>query len=515
MNIYTKILIPTFATSLIVIPVFVFATNRFPKPDIVDDSIRIHRVKIEWEEQDKVDFYELKLLAEDGDTLIKKYTIDGDKHKKKIKNLDPDTTYKVRIRAQYKNGTHDAYSKRRAFTTLPDHPRFGINFVRFFSDDNEAIAAATQPEAVEQAMEDLGADGMRQLTSADLIWSSMETTDDVFDYTESDPVLLNTEQWAIVDLFSYQYADSTTPEEELQGDTTPEITFTSEAEEYVATVVDHYKDSVTYWEIGNEMMHWDLTNPGEFPVADQGRWLAAAADVIRAHDEDAQILLPGLVNITPDNVDDWLPGVVEAAGTDWFDIISYHDYNRWQQFGADRAALQTVLDNLGIADKPVWMTETGTSSDVTNTRITDYPNSPEQMAADIFRRSIQGYAAGDAFFSWHTFIGNDDDGESFRYFGLINEDLTKQLAYYSTQLLTSEVLPFISVENQGGFTYKITRNDRSVVYVAWSTSSTSWTVPEDMNEITSVVPNANGEFSWSTVQAGDTLTLTTIPILLR
>lgn len=490
------------------------ASDSFPQPSIVDDSIHLHSVKISWDEQKKVSYYRLRLVKKDG-TLIKKYKIDADKTKKKIKKLEPDTTYYVRMRAHYTNGTHDSFSKRKKFRTMPDHPRWGVNFVRYFNDETAALESATQPAAVEEELETLGVDAIRQLTSADLIWSNVEPSDDQYDFSISDAVLLNTNAYPIVDLFSYQYADGTTPEDELRGDTTPEKEVTGRVEDYVITTVERFKDVVRYWEIGNEMAHWELTNPNEFPPTEQGEFLAQVADLIRAHDPDAVIVLPGLINITSSNVDDWLPKVVSVAGTDWFDVISYHDYNRWQQFSSEHAALEEMMASLGISDKPLWLTEMGTSSDSSNSERTHYPNSEDEQAADIFRRSIQAYAAGDQMVSWHTFIGNDESDQEFRYFGLINEDLSKQKAYYAVQLLTDEILPFKKIEQLDGYIYKITQNDFSVCYVAWSGSSDTWTIPDGMQELTSVVPGEAGEYAWTEVSPGETVSLDNLPILIR
>ncbi len=515
---------------LLCIPVMASAGNRFPAPSVMEDTIQTNQVKVQWEKQTRVKRYVLRLFDKTCTSRIKQYEIHKKRTKKVLKNLTADTKYCFRMRAEYKNGTHDHFSKRTKFRTLtevieePEDPveveyptmRFGVNFIRYQSDDTEALAAATQPDVIDADFTTLGVGAFRQITSADLIWSQVEPYDNQYDFSDSDAVLTTTTHEPIVDLFSYQYADSTTPWDELMGDTNPEVTLTAEAEDYIGTTVDRYKDYVTYWEIGNEMMHWQLTEgDAAFSIADQAHWLAAVSAEVREHDPDAQIVLPGLVNITPDNVDDWLPEIVEVAGSDWFDIVGYHDYNRWQQFQGDRAALQAVLEDLNITDKPVWMTETGTTSDPSNTRITDYPNSAEQQAADIFRRALLSYAAGDELMIWHTYIGNDTAGDEFRYFGLINDDITPQLAYYSAQLLTSELLPYAGIENQGDFVYRVARADGSNRYVAWSATEANWQIPDGATEMTSVVPNADGTFAWTAVTPGDTITLTDIPVLVR
>ncbi len=494
------------------------STARYDQPSIPESKLKAHQARVKLPEDSTVDHFSLKLLkGAEGRRLVKKYRVAGTKHKKTVKELDANTHYYVRLKAYYKDGTASRYSKKVGFTTdaSTTPPQFGVNFIRFFSDENAELEAATQPAAVESDFNALGVQLFRQITSADLIWSNVAATNGTYNFTEQDQVLPNTDHTPVVTLFSNQYADSTSPADEIRGDDTPETTLTDEAADYVATVVDRYKDNITYWEIGNEMAHWELNYPGQFPPEEQGLWLKAVAEVIKAHDPDAQIVLPGLINITEENVDDWLVPVVESAGSDWFDIVGYHHYNRWQQFNRDHSALLATLDDLGISDKTVWLTETGVSSDSTNTNRTDYPNSETQQAADIFRRALLAYAAGDEAVIWHTYIGNDDDGEEFRYFGLVNEDLTPQLSYYSTQLLTDQLLPFTSVVQDEDFGFTITKTNGDKRYVAWSATTDTWIVPAGVTEYTSVVSNASGDFDWTAVSAGDEIALSTIPILAR
>lgn len=517
MKIQMKYILSILAIGLIT-PLVVFGAGRFAKPSIVEGSIETNQVKIQWDKVAHIKSYQLRLFNANCSERIRKYSISKYRTRKKITSLTADTKYCIKMRAKYTDGTHDRFSKPRKFRTLADTdvgPQFGVNFIPYFSTDSDAITEATQPAAMEAIYDDLGVDIFRQLTSADVIWSNVAVSEDQFDFTNPDLVLLTTTHEPVVDLFSYQYADGTTPEDELLGDTTPEKSLTTEQETYIGTVVDHYKDYVTYWEIGNEMAHWESDFPGEFTPEEQGVWLASVAEVIKAHDPDAMILLPGLINITDDNTDDWLTGVVAGGGADWFDIVDYHYYNRWQAYEPARAALQETLVTLGIDDKPVWLTETGATSDNTLNNKTDYPNSTTEQAADVFRRTIPSYAAGDVLAIWHTLIGNDDDGNNFRYFGLFYPaDMSKKPAYYAVQLLTSYVLPFSTVEKQSDYIYKISKTDGIVCYVAWSATNSSWTIPEGMGQTTSVVPNDDGSFTWTTVSPGDAVDLTTTPVLV-
>ncbi|MCW1930661.1 MAG: hypothetical protein KIH62_005150 [Candidatus Kerfeldbacteria bacterium] len=505
------------AIALFVVPSISSAAT-FPKPSVDKSTITKHRATIQWEAQSNVDFYRIRLLDSTCTTLLRVKDIASTATEKRLKNLDTNTRYCVRMRAFYTDNTKSDLSDRKKFTTKHAN-RFGLNFIRFYNDDSAALEEGTTPSAVDSDFSALGIDTFRQITSADLLWELVEAREDTFDFANADGVLKTTTHKPIVDLFSYQLADSTTPWEMLQGDDTVEPTLTQEAEDYVVAVVERYKDDVKFWEIGNEMAHWELEQPGVFPVADQARWLKAVSDIIREHDDNAVILLPGLISITEDNVDDWLEEVVHTVGSDWFDVVNYHYYGRWQGFAVARDALQNLSEELDISDKLFWQTETGTSSDPTNTTRTNYPNSTDQQAADIFRRAMLAYDAGDEVIMWHTYIGNDDDGEAFRYFGVVNEDMSKQPAYYTVQLLTDEITKFTQITRDetasDQFVYDIERPNGSHAYVAWDAQTSTMTVPSDVSEMTSVVPNSNGTFTWTSVTPGETISLTDIPVLMK
>ena len=137
-----------------------------------------------------------------------------------------------------------------------------------------------------------------------------------------------------------------------------------------------------------------------------------------------------------------------AGGTDWFDVVNYHYYSPWYEYSEERVELMEVMEELGIEDKEVWLTETGsTSSEELNTR-TNYPNSEVTQAADVWRRIISAYGHGDELVLWHSYIGGaDNPGNAWRQYGLRESDSTPKLAYYSFKLLAEEIIPFESVKS--------------------------------------------------------------------
>jgi len=433
-------------------------------------------------------------------------------------------------------------------------PQIGVNFIRFFWAQGRemggremgqrrgradgAVQDFTLPEVVFADFAKLGIQAYRQFVMGDLLWDVVEPSDDEWQFERADAVLMNSSSEPIVTLFSLQYASPNPPW--ATADDVFQKTLGPEARDYLTTVVKRYAPYVRYWELGNEMDHWRAADPGGiappgsgagaqslpaclptdgFTPQEQGAFLAEAAALIRELDPDAVIVMPGISGLDTYQLSTWLPAVVQGGGKEWFDIVSYHYYLSWFRFPGARLGLTETLKDLGV-DKPVWLTETGSSSSFTLSQRTNYPNSAESQAADIFRRVLPAYAAGDDLVLWHTYIGSPDTPDnSWRCYGLRDESGRDSVAYASFQLLTSELLPVERVEVvtaeglYGLNVYRVTTRAGAVRYVAWGMGT--WRVPEGVTEAAGVVAGAKGSFTWRGVSAGDTLTLSDTPILLR
>jgi hypothetical protein len=389
-----------------------------------------------------------------------------------------------------------------------------------------------QPDAIFRDFKELSVHAFRQFVKADLLWDVVEPRDNQWNFAQADVVITNPDFEPIVTLFRMQYASPTPP-----WATTPQQfqkNMGAEATDYLETVVKRYAPYVKYWELGNEMAYWRAADPGEkapveeklppahptdgYTPRDQGVFLAQAAAIIRKHDPDAVILMPGLPSLGEYEIGTWLPGVIEGGGKDWFDIVNYHYYAGWQQYTLLRPKFQGVLKKLGIDNKPVWMTETGATSSATLTARTNYPNSTESQAAEIFRRIVQAWGHGDAFAEWHTYISSTDTSGNWRAYGIRTEKGNPQPAYYAFKLLTHELLPFarvekISADGKSVNAYKITTQTGAVKYVAWGTGN--YAIPSGATQMTSVIPQADGSYAWQPAQAGKSITLSANPVLLK
>ena len=420
-------------------------------------------------------------------------------------------------------------------------PQIGLNFIRFFWSESrrEPPAAALpdvyRPDTVFRDLESLGATAYRQFVKADLLWDVVESAAGQWTFSNADAVIPNAAFVPVPTLFAMQYASATPPWE-----TDPakfQKTLGPEARHYIETVVRRYAPHVKYWELGNEMEHWRAADPDDemagrrserlpasipadgFSPREQGRFLAQAAAIVRANDPDAVILLPGMAGLDDYTLDTWLPGVVAGGGKNWFDIVNYHYYSNWESFVMRRPRLAAALKRLGIDDKPVWQTETGSSSDPALTLRTDYPNSPETQAADVFRRIVQGYGHGDSFVMWHCYIPSPPHPQSeWRAYGVRDPQGAPTLAGRAFRLLTGELIPWSSVERleadpRGRNIYRFTLADGAKKIVAWGAGTCP--VPAGLSQSTSVLPAPSGAFAWRPVQPGDVLELSSTPILLK
>lgn len=420
----------------------------------------------------------------------------------------------------------------------PERPlQIGLNFIRFYwSNQVNALDTTTsylQPETIFADFRTLNIQAYRQFVKADLLWNIIEPQDNQWNFAQADAVLVNAEFEPVVNLFAMQYASPTPPWAKTPGEFQKEMGL--EATDYLTTVVQRYAPYVRYWEIGNEMVYWRAADPGsnltaqrgeKLPAAypldgyspqEQGIFLAQAAAIIRQNDPDAVIVMPGLPGLDDYDVQTWFRGVLESGGKDWFDIVNYHYYGGWQPFTVLRPKFTAALKTYGLADRPVWCTETGTSANPALTIRTDYPNSQEEQAADVFRRIVSAWGMGDSLVMWHTYIGNSETEGNWSGYGLMTETAEPKPALETFRLLTGELLPYASVEllsadARGLNSYKIIRQDGEVRHVVWGKGS--WMAPEGVSQMAAVTPGANG-IAWQVVEPGQKIALSSTPLLLK
>ncbi|HEY9075845.1 MAG TPA: hypothetical protein VIO61_04840 [Anaerolineaceae bacterium] len=420
-----------------------------------------------------------------------------------------------------------------------ENPQIGLNFITFFWNEarNNELNTTTphyQPQVIFNDFHELGVQVYRQFIKGDLLWNVVEPQDNRWNFTAADAVIKNAEFEPIVTLFALQYASPTPPWE--KNSSRFQKTLGPEAKDYLITVVQRYAAYVRYWELGNEMDHWRAADPGStgarpdqipamrpqdgFSPREQGIFLAQAAALIRQYDSDAVIVMPGMSGLDEYVTHTWLAGVIAGGGKDWFDIINYHYYSQWDRYVQPRKQLNQYLIEQGLSGKPVWLTETGSTTLAALRQRTNYPNSSETQAADIFRRIVPAYGHGDALAIWHTYISSPEDGtdNTWALYGIRTDKGIAQPSYYAFKLLSKELIPFqkvevISDDPKESNVYKIILKNGAVKYVAWGRGT--FTVPAGMSQVTSVIPRLDGTFTWEPVQPGKPLILTEKPVVIK
>ena len=416
--------------------------------------------------------------------------------------------------------------------------QIGLNGVPFFGPVEPGKAPDTetagfQPEHIFKDFSSLGVQAFSAPQRADLSWSVVEPRQNQWDFAAADSVLTNPEFEPVVTLFERQYASPNPP---WQTDPARfQKVMGAEAREYIKTVVTRYARFVRYYELGHEMDHWRYADPDYVPAAndpagptvkpkdgftpqEQGRFLAEAAALIKQYDPDAVIILPSLSQLDEESFR-WLAGVAVGSGKDWFDIIAYQYYSSWEQYDQDRNNFQDFLKSVGLEQKTIWLTATGSTSLESFTLHTKYPNSEESQAADVIRRMTAAYGHGDAYAAWHTYISlKDTQPDAWQMFGLRGQGGEQSLAYQAYKMLAYELLPFskvdlLSAQPKGVHAYRVHLRSGRVKYIAWG--SGSFTIPAEMSQQTVMIPLSYGQLDWQTARTGMTVRLSVYPVLLK
>ena len=274
-----------------------------------------------------------------------------------------------------------------------------------------------------------------------------------------------------------------------------------------------YADHVRYWEIGNEMDRWASLKsgdggeapsarsphgpPGGFSPEAQGKMVAEVASIIRSIDVDAVILMPAMSGLTESVLEEWLPAFVRGAGVNGFDVVNYHEYGAWDAAASRRVKLADSVRTLGIKEKPIWLTETGTALEGT-----PKVDAGQRQAADVFRRIVPAWAQGDQAVFWHSYMSSDKRGEARSLsYGLRQSDGAASAAFAAYMLLATHVASFDSIQamtglKDGQYGFVVQRKDGTYRWVFWGKGSVE--APQDIpaKAYTSVVADEHGNHAW-------------------
>lgn len=140
--------------------------------------------------------------------------------------------------------------------------------------------------------------------------------------------------------------------------------------DFVQEAINRYRHQVQHWQF------WNEPNVREFWTGSRAQYrtqiLEPAASVARSIDPGLQVVAPGLANLR-----DWRDWFREAmTARDGIDVINHHNYQRsgrealleLERDQAGQPSLRTLIRQLGVEDKPFWLTETGIRSDQADQR---------------------------------------------------------------------------------------------------------------------------------------------------
>ena len=135
--------------------------------------------------------------------------------------------------------------------------------------------------------------------------------------------------------------------------------------DFIRTVAEmneeKYGGTIRYWEIWNE--------PDNFQkgyafytgtIEDLAAMTRAAYEVLKSVNPENQIVGPGVTQVA--HV--WLDNYLKAGARDYIDIVGFHFYWDWytsgiSDFKSAADNMRKVMNQNGLEEKPLWLTETG------------------------------------------------------------------------------------------------------------------------------------------------------------
>ena len=235
------------------------------------------------------------------------------------------------------------------------------------------------------------------------------------------------------------------------------------AEEYVTTVVKRYADHVTYWELGTEIT-------AEPTLTEMMRH---SYGWVKENDPDAQVLMPGMAGTDPAMFERQLKALDqrlrEGMGA-YFDITSYHDYGPVDGLASRYDDFAATLAKHGV-NKPIWISETGTSSDADS--LLSGNSSEERQAREVVQRLVILSAKGAEVVFWHSYRRNARKS-TFAGCNIVDRREGPKPAYYTFKLVLEQLDDYQSVEKlplDEVELFRFTFADRPPVYVAWASTS--------------------------------------------
>ena len=269
----------------------------------------------------------------------------------------------------------------------------------------------------------------------EMSWFRIEVSPGRFDFSRYDSLLTSAGQQGFQVLGSLTYGSpwhTSAPASEPAGFarlTYPPSDYAA-YEAYVTAVVSRYKNSIHAWEVWNEP---DLTRFWKGTPADYARLLAAAHDTVKRADPSAQVVLGGLaLCCPPDSSTNFLTEILRDTvhpAANNLDVVDVHLYGPKTEAKRRMDYVRGELAKVGAADRPIWVTEVGYSSDPGVQLERAYQGGPEAQAQwlrDTLPYLLNELGAQRVF--WFTWIDVPTSGRTFAKHGLLDANLVPKPA---------------------------------------------------------------------------------------
>jgi hypothetical protein len=259
--------------------------------------------------------------------------------------------------------------------------------------------------------------GMRWIR-VDFDWFRIEPARGELRWEDTDRVVGRSHELGLNVLATLAYTPawaSSSPGSPAIGDPPASTTFWADI---VRHSVARYGDRVRYWQLWNEpnlTQFWrGSMNQYRTEILETG---AAAAREVGA---SVRIVAPGLSN--SGNWRDWFREAMVAKNS--VDIVNHHNYRssgraallELEQDGFLQPSFRTLMRELGVANRPFWLTETGRRSDEG-----DQPVYYQDVVSTLREK-----AWIEKLFFFHYW---DGPGQGNGGFGIVNEDFSPKPAY--------------------------------------------------------------------------------------
>ncbi|KDA52855.1 hypothetical protein EG19_09425, partial [Thermoanaerobaculum aquaticum] len=204
--------------------------------------------------------------------------------------------------------------------------------------------------------------------------------------------------------------------------------------DYVFQTVSRYKDQIQYWEVWNEP---DLQSFWAGTPAQYAELLAVTYDAVRRANPQAKVVLGGLALDGTYRDANFLTEILFDTfypAARYFDVMNFHHYGSREEAQQKMEYVRHALAQVGAGNKPIWITETGYSSDPSLQNNPDYQGleGQAQWLRDMIPYLLDNLRADKVF--WYRLYdypaGFRPDDRS-RFHGLIDNQGNPKPSYFA------------------------------------------------------------------------------------